>query len=265
MGPAKLRTMVDLDKAKTYFYEYADRYDADVPRIRLKITHIEQVAANSRKLSGLVGLSEEYQDLAELIGWLHDIGRFEQVKLYNTFSDRQSINHAQKSVEVLFQDHEIRNFITTDRYDRIIERAISNHNKLQIDADLSKQEELFCKLIRDADKLDIFRNYLTERLEDLVHLKTKDVSSEVLSAEFYQAFYDEKPLKFADCKTNMDFLVCILAFIYDFNFKESLEIINTENYIPRFIERIDAKDPTTRRQMSDLGEYAVKYIGTRSL
>ncbi len=184
--------MIDLDKAKRYFYKYTDRYDANVPRVRLKITHIEQVAANSRKISQLIGLSEECQNLAELIGWLHDIGRFEQVKVYNTFSDRQSVNHAQKSVEVLFQDHEIRNFIIPNQYDHIIECAISNHNKLQIDTGLSEQEKLFCQIIRDADKLDIFRANLTERLEDLVHLETDDVSAEILSPEFYQTLPQPK-------------------------------------------------------------------------
>ena len=252
--------MIDLDKAKRYFYKYTDRYDANVPRVRLKITHIEQVAANSRKISQLIGLSEECQNLAELIGWLHDIGRSEQVKVYNTFSDRQSVNHAQKSVEVLFQDHEIRNFIIPNQYDHIIECAISNHNKLQIDTGLSEQEKLFCQIIRDADKLDIFRANLTERLEDLVHLETDDVSAEILSPEFYQTFHNQRPLKFADCKTNMDFLVCILAFIYDFNFRESLGIIAEQDYISKIIERINAKDPSTHKQMAELGVYANEYI-----
>ncbi len=252
--------MIDLAKAKKYFYQYTGSYDPGVSRIRLKITHIEHVAANSRKIAQLIGLSTEEQDLAELIGWLHDIGRFEQVRLYNTFADRQSINHAEKGVEVLFEDCEIRNFISSSQYDQIIKRAVLNHNKYKIDDDLSSQEQLFCKIIRDADKLDIFRDFLTEKLEDLVRMDSEDVSAEVLSPEFYQAFHDEKPLRFADCKTNMDFLVCILAFIYDFNFEEVLGLILEQNYIPRIIERIDAKDPYTRDRMKKLGEHATEYL-----
>lgn len=252
--------MIDLVKAKKYFEQYSNQYDPSVSRIRLKITHIKHVTANSRKIAEMVGLSDEDQALAELIGLLHDIGRFEQVRIYGTFNDRESIDHADKGVEVLFRDGEIRNFIETDRYDQVIAKAIRNHNKYQIENGLSDQEQLFCKIIRDADKLDIFRDFLTEKLEDLVHMESDDVSAEVLSQEFYQAFQEERPLRFAECKTNMDFLVCILAFIYDFNFKETLTLVDEQSYIPRVVERINAKDPRTRERLNKLSEYAVNYI-----
>ncbi len=58
----------------------------------------------------------------------------------------------------------------------------------------------------------------------------------------------------------MDFLVCILAFIYDFNFRESLGIIAEQDYISKIIERINAKDPSTHKQMAELGVYANEYI-----
>ena len=252
--------MNNLGKSKKYFKQYSDRYDPNISRIRLKIIHIKHVAANSREIAKMIGLSTEDQDLAELIGLLHDIGRFEQVRIYGTFNDRTSIDHADKGVEVLFQDGEIRNFITDIQYDQIIEKAVKNHNKFQIEDGLSEREQLFCKIIRDADKLDIFRDFLTEKLEDLVHMETDDVSIEILSPEFYDAFLEKKPLKFADCKTNMDFLVCILAFIYDFNFRETLMIVNEQNYITRIIERIDAKDSFTRERLDKLGSFATDYI-----
>lgn len=255
--------MVDLEKAKKYFRQYSERYDANTSRIRLKITHIEYVAENSRKIAEMIGLSDEDRDLAELIGLLHDIGRFEQVRIYGTFNDRVSIDHADKGVDVLFNDGEIRNFIETDQFDQIVAKAVKNHNKYQVEDGLSEREQLFVKIIRDADKLDIFRDFLTEELEDLVHLESDDVSAEVLSPEFYQKFQEEKPLKFAECNTNMDFLVCILAFIYDFNFKETLMLVDEQNYIPRIIERIDAKDPETRERLDRIGEYAVNYIKRR--
>lgn len=252
--------MINLEKAKKYFKQYSDRYDPNISRIRLKIIHIKHVAANSRDIAKMIGLSTEDQDLAELIGLLHDIGRFEQVRIYGTFNDRTSIDHADKGVEVLFQDGEIRNFITDVQYDQTIEKAVKNHNKFQIEDGLSEREQLFCKIIRDADKLDIFRDFLTEKLEDLVHMETNDVSVEILSPKFYEAFREEKPLKFADCETNMDFLVCILAFIYDFNFKETLALIGEQDYMTRIVQRINAKDPLTREYLKELNKYANAYI-----
>lgn len=88
--------MIDLEKARQYFNQYVSHYDPNVPRICLKITHIKHVTSNSRQIAEMLGLLPEDQDLAELIGLLHDIGRFEQVRKYNTFSDKNSVNHAEK-------------------------------------------------------------------------------------------------------------------------------------------------------------------------
>ena len=62
----------------------------------------------------MLNLSEEDILLAELIGLLHDIGRFEQIKNYHTFLDKESIDHAEYGNKILFEDDLIRNFITED-------------------------------------------------------------------------------------------------------------------------------------------------------
>jgi len=38
---------------------------------------------------------------AEVIAWLHDIGRFEQFDRYRTFADAESENHAQIALRVI--------------------------------------------------------------------------------------------------------------------------------------------------------------------
>ena len=67
----------------------------------------------------------EDENLAKLIALLHDIGRFEQIRLYHTFSDKDSINHAEFGAKLLFEDGLIRKFVETDKYDKIIKNAIS--------------------------------------------------------------------------------------------------------------------------------------------
>ena len=111
--------------------------------------------------------SEEDQKLAELIGLLHDIGRFEQVRIYNTFVDKISVNHGEMGVKVLFEDGLIEKFVETREYDNIIKTAILNHNKGIIDSDVSGKELEFCKIIRDADKTDICYILLTDSFENI--------------------------------------------------------------------------------------------------
>ena len=123
--------MIDIVKAKKAFVEYVKNYDIKNDRIKLKIEHIERVSQIAKKLATKLELEEEDIKLAELIGLLHDIGRFEQVKIYDTFVDKNSINHGEFGIHILFnkKDGIIRNFIEDKQYDKIIEKAILNHNK----------------------------------------------------------------------------------------------------------------------------------------
>lgn len=252
--------MIDLEKAKRYFKHYISNYDINEPRIKLKVIHTYHVAENARKIAINLNLSKEEQNLAELIGLLHDIGRFEQVRIYGSFADETTVDHADKGVEVLFEDGEIRNFIENDFYDKMIAKAIKNHNKFEMEKGLTEQEILHCKMIRDSDKLDIYRAFLDEKLENMVHMETTDVSKEILSPEIFEEFKKEKLLIFSECKTNMDFLVAIIAFIYELNFKETLEIIRQNDYIYKLVKKIDAKDAYTREKLDEIADYAMNYM-----
>ena len=74
----------------------------------------------SKKIAQNLNLDEEQIKLAELIGLFHDIGRFKQAELYNTFNDRISMNHAELSVKVLFDENLIENFNVEEKYKKII-------------------------------------------------------------------------------------------------------------------------------------------------
>lgn len=252
--------MIDIKKSKEYFKEYIKKYDLSHPRINMKTIHMYHVAENAKKIANMLNLSENDQNLAELIGLLHDLGRFEQWKLYETFSDKLSIDHGQKSVEVLFSNKEIRNFVEDDKYDAIIFKAINNHNKLEIERGLSKEELLHAKIIRDADNLDIFRGLLEDTLESHTQYGSQNVSVEVLSDEYFEKFKQEKVLKYGDAKNDMEIMVAIIAHIYAINFSETLQLLKKSDYINKLVKKIDAKDEFTKQKLEEIADYAMKYI-----
>lgn len=255
--------MINLVKAKQYFKKYASQYDMNHPRIRLKAVHMYHVAENARKIAEMINLSQEEQDLAELIGLLHDIGRFDQWKFYQTYSDKLSIDHGQKSVEVLFGEKEIRNFIEDEQYDRIIEKAINNHNKFEIEKGLTEAELLHSKIVRDADNLDIFKNVLENEPENYTHLGSQNVAKEVLSPEFFEDFKKEHTLLYSKAKTDMDIMVAIIAHIYAINFKETLQMIKENDYIRKFVRHIKAQDEYTKQKLDEIADYAMDYVERR--
>ena len=75
--------MINIENAKKVFREYIKNYDLNYGKIALKVAHILRVSSISKRIAIALNLNEEDINLAELIGLLHDIGRFEQIKQYN--------------------------------------------------------------------------------------------------------------------------------------------------------------------------------------
>ena len=48
-----------------------------------------------------MGLTGEDKDVAWLLGMLHDIGRFEQIRCFGTFNDGMSVDHAELGADIL--------------------------------------------------------------------------------------------------------------------------------------------------------------------
>ena len=160
-----------VEKVIEEFDKYTANYDRKVMEINLKYNHSLSVMNLMGELAFRLGLDKEKIELARVIGLLHDIGRFEQFKKFNSFSDK-NIDHADAGADYLFKEGHIRDFLETDKYDSIIESAIRNHNKLVVSNNLSGDELLFTKMIRDMDKVDIYK-------QDAINLTFEFNASEV--------------------------------------------------------------------------------------
>lgn len=254
--------MIDITKAKKSFAEYVKNYDIESERIRLKVKHIERVSQLAKKLSTELNLNEEDIKLAELIGLLHDIGRFEQVKKYNTFNDQKSVNHGELGVEILFNSNNgiIRNFIETTQYDEIIKKAILNHNKSKLDVpdNLTSKELLHTKIIRDSDKMDIL--YILTFEEKEIAWEKADLSDDIISDEIYKEFMGNESIIYSNRESSADILVGHFAYIFDFNFLESIKFIKQQNYMEKIYERFEFHDPKTMERYKNVYNKVEKYM-----
>ena len=146
--------MIDISKAKIAFKKFLDKYeDKSDLSFQLKVVHTYHVAENSKYIAEKLNLSKEDIELAELIGLLHDIGRFEELKITKELNSVK-FDHATHGSTMLFENGMIRNFIEDSQYDEIIKKSIENHSRLVIEKGLNERELLHSKIIRDADKLD---------------------------------------------------------------------------------------------------------------
>jgi len=249
---------IDIEKAKDAFKEYVKNYDPEDKQVKLKIEHIERVSQLAKNMAEELKLSEEDIALAELIGLLHDIGRFEQIRIYHTFTDKKSINHGEFGAKVLFEDGLIRKFIETDEFNEIIKLAIINHNRDNIQEGLTERQLLHAKLIRDADKTDLFHLFITG--EEKILWETDNMNNEIVTEEIYREFIEDKHIKFKNIETSGDLLVGHFAYIYGLYFKPALKIFKDKKYVDQLYNRFNFENKETAEKFKVIYEKAKQYI-----
>lgn len=251
--------MIDIEKAIKEFIKYTENYDLKVEAIERKQKHSLRVMELSKKIATELKLSQDEINLATLIGLLHDIARFEQYTQYKTYRDVDSFDHGDYGVKILNED--IRNYIDTDEYDKIIKCAVKNHNKYKIENDLNEKEELFCKIVRDADKLDILYEILEifwKEDKDKPNVEYSKIPDEVM-----EQILNREPVRRKKGDDDLVKLLCTVAFVFDINFDTSLTIIEQENYINRILNSFEFKDENTKKQIELIRENVNNYIDER--
>lgn len=241
--------MIDIDEK---FKEYVSAYDMSDTKIKLKYNHSYRVKKMSQNLSEYLNLDEENKYLAIIIGLLHDIGRFEQIKLYDTFKDFY-LDHADFGVKLLFEDGLIRKLVETDKYDTIIYTAIKNHNKLNIESSLDDITLMHSKIIRDADKIDIL--YL---LAVLGEYPFKD-DVDFIDNEVEKQFLSNKSVDNKNVKTLSDDVLRILSFVYDINYSFTYKYILDNKFIEKLYEKI-----TNKELFKKYFDYVLEYMKERT-
>lgn len=252
--------MINIQKAKQELKKYISHYDIENERIKVKIGHIERTSNRAKEIAkSLNYLSEEDIQLAELIGLLHDIGRFEQVKRYNTFVDKDSVNHGELGVQILYEEGLIRNFVENEQYDEIIKKAILNHNKSKRDIEfLNEKEELHSRIIRDADKTDIIYT-LTIADKQAVWGKA-DLSKEKMTDEIYKEFIEDKQINYQNRNTAVDILVSHFAYVFDFDYQYPLQIVKEKKYFEKIYNRFKFDDKGTEARMKEIYRIVIQYL-----
>ena len=217
--------------------------DEEVMRgILVKETHTGYVTTNCIELAKNLKLSEHDIELAEIIGLFHDVGRFKQYQIYKTFNDADSEDHADLGVKVI-SELEFFKKISAEDFE-IIKFAIQQHNKKEIEKNSDERKILFTKIIRDADKLDIYRvlePYLNDSNLDKMpnFIKSTDAS---ISSDFVQNFIDGNQADYNKMRTYGDRKIVRLMWVYNINFKWTMKKILERGYIEKIISNLPIDD-----------------------
>lgn len=236
---------------RAWFEDYTKRYSAEdvevEANLKYKREHSLRVRDHMLTLGRDLHLDTNQMFLAEVIGLFHDVGRFEQYIRYHTFKDHQSEDHAKLGLAVLEQEQIFSGRVSEPEKDTIF-TAIRNHNQRVIDETVGGNTLLFCKLIRDADKLDILDliiNFYENPWKTPYLAVEGNHTDERYSPEIIQGILSGKQISYSCVKTSVDIKLTRLSWLLDLTFPPALEIAKREH----FFERLRAFIPETKETL----------------
>lgn len=234
------------------FKSYARCFNSDDARvsqnIELKVEHTYRVCKDIVEIAGSLGLCRDEIRLAEIIALFHDIGRFEQLAKYGTFSDRASEDHAALGLRILKSLDMLSGL--SDRERNIAFRSIQLHNCYDLPAGEPEEFILYTRLIRDADKLDILGIVADYSEECHLHpnpamrLDLPDLPG--CSQIVVDDLLSNRLVKIGDLRTYNDLKLLYLGWAFDINFPYTLSCIREKRYMDRIVATLPDVDEVRR-------------------
>ena len=249
---------------REWFNEYFEScISADGRKARLmalKLEHSKIVGTHARAIAEDERWPASEIELAEILGLLHDVGRFSQVIEFGTFSDERSVNHGERGYSVVLSS-EVLLTLPKD-IQTILLHGIRYHNARDIPDNLDTASTRFLRLVRDADKLDIFRiihnavkQKSTENQPEItLHV---DIDGPVNPAALSE-LKEGQNVSYRNIKSLADFGLAQLAWVYDLNYRYSLQYF-VDNDILSIIKNLLPKEP----QVDSVIDTVVDYIRSR--
>jgi len=266
------------------FAEYVRNYDPSDEKIKLKIDHTYRVAGLCQRIAESLGLSEPDVDIAWLLGMLHDIGRFEQIRRFGTFNDAQSVDHAEFGADLLFKEGLIRKFAegyyeecelarsgneeaeqiikNNEHHNKdtgLLELAIRQHNKYRVKEDLTERQRMFCDILRDADKVDIFKVNADIPMEIIYDVTTEELKNGVITKEVLESFYKKETVLKSVRRSAVDHIVGHISLLFELVYKESYRQAKEQGYVYKLLD-FKSDVPEVNAEFGDMRKYVDEFL-----
>ncbi len=260
-----------LEVFKQWFTEYVRPfYTTDDEflnqNIQLKECHTHRVCNEMRQLAAALKMNETDTLLAETIALFHDVGRFPQFKQYRTYKDTISENHCLLALKVLGEHRMLANLDDGER--AVVEKAVELHGEKELPK-LDDRTSHFAKMIRDADKIDIFellvKNYriLAEEPEKF-KWEVEFPDTPECNREIIDAVLNNQRIGYEKLKTVNDAKLLQLGWVFDVYFDYSLKQIYDRGYLQAIINLLP-KTEDVKKVTGHILTYTHERIGRPEL
>ena len=222
------------------------------PAIALKLDHTRRVADNARTIACELGWAEDDVLLAEALGWLHDVGRFDQYAEFGHYHDATSFDHGRRGFEVAREAPVLAPLATPIR--NALLDGIRLHNARSIPPDIVPASRPFLEVVRDADKLDIFR-VVAEELDrdgfrELASMWPHIDLDGPVNPQLLREVRSQPTADIALLRSLADFLVLQISWVRDLNCSPSFALVRDR----RLLEALAAHLPVDSAVQDYYGE-----------
>jgi putative nucleotidyltransferase with HDIG domain len=223
------------------------------PGVALKLDHTRRVAATARDIARDLDWIPDEVRLVEALGWLHDVGRFAQFAEFGHFQDATSFNHGHRGAEIV-RDSGLLDSLDDESRATLLD-GIRHHNAKRLPEELPPARLLFLQLLRDADKLDIFR-VVAEGIErdgfrELANLWPHIDLNGPVNALLLEDIRVRNHGDVAHVQSLADFLLLEASWLYDLHFAPSRERARRARVLDTLAARLPG-DPAIRAVLDDI-------------
>lgn len=213
------------------------------PMHQLKLEHTIRVAADCRTIAIRSGFSDSDVHLAEAIGLFHDIARFPQFHQYHSFSDAETVDHGDLGVLTLEKEQLLDGVAEESR--ALILKAVQYHNKKELPDRLSDRQEQYLRLIRDADRLDIFficwdtirTGHIHDHPEIIMNIDFNGPPSQAVLDQFARG----GKIDYRSMNSMADRFILQLSWMQDLSYVATKQLVCERDIINQFIEVLPVK------------------------
>lgn len=250
---------IDREKAGKVFEDFLASYDLNNKDIRMKAVHTRKVAENCDAIAEAEGLD---RDLAWLLGLVHDIGRFPQLAQFDTFWDLASLDHAEAGAEMLFGSRKMIGLFTDrEEFYPLIRDAVRWHSAYRLPVEMDQEHRIYADLLRDADKLDIFRVFGDRPPHEIYRCSEEEFLAGKISEGVMTAIRGLSSVSHQLKKSPVDRYAGILSLIFELRFAKSGKMAEEQGYYQRLFTP-SFTNPDTVENIREIRKLAESFTGT---